>query len=324
MTKIALVGGTGRSGTTIVNEILGCHPNVVVSPPWRFMIDPDGVLDFINASAGSWSPYEIDIRIKRLKAILQDVSKPTLPGWLLKTFNLRELSAKLGVGLAPRYAHINAEDFCAGFGSLTSEFLQEIIDFSYTANWVGTRFLEYHRMNYASPFRDTETRDAGARFYQGVVDRSLEQHDATTFIDRNTWNHLKFDQFLKLDDSIKLLHVYRDPRDVVASYINQNWMPQNPLEAARTYQDLTEAWWQVRERVPQDSFLEFSLEDLVNDPKGMLGRVCDFLGLPWDDALLSISLAASNTGRWRTDIPKQDQNATEQMLAKSLEHWGYS
>ena len=321
--RIALVGGTGRSGTTVVNKILACHPDVVVCPPWRFMIDPDGVLDFINAKPGSWSPYEIDTRIKRLRALLKDVAGPTLPGWLLDGLKLRALSTKIGVNMVPRYAHIDAEGFCPGFTRLCAEFLQEIVEFSYNASWVGTRFLESHRMDYANQLDPANTKAAAARFYHRIVDRCLERRGATTFVDRNTWNHLKFDQFLELDGSIKLLHVYRDPRDVVASYVNQSWMPKSPLEAARIYRDLTEAWIGVRDRVPSASFLEFALEDLVADPKGELGRVCEFLGLPWDDALLSVPLRAAHTGRWRNDIAEAEQVAVEAALADSLDLWGY-
>jgi hypothetical protein len=47
MVKMILIGGTGRSGTSIVKEILANHPDASSLPfEYRFIIDPDGLADF--------------------------------------------------------------------------------------------------------------------------------------------------------------------------------------------------------------------------------------------------------------------------------------
>ena len=48
--KPIFIGGTGRSGTTILKKVLQQHSNIVTIPnELRIIIDPDGILDLFNA-----------------------------------------------------------------------------------------------------------------------------------------------------------------------------------------------------------------------------------------------------------------------------------
>ncbi len=321
--KIVLVAGTGRCGTTIVNKILEKHPLTVVSPPWRFMIDPDGVLDFLSSTEHEWSPYFIDIRYKRLKQLFEDVEKASLPKFFITKMWPRKLAKKLKINLLPRYAHLDASDFCPDFNILTKDFLSNILDFSYQANWVGSRFLERNWMAYIGPNNESKLLEECTRFYHSIIDNCLNFHDGEIFVDRNTWNHLKFDKFLMLDNEIKLLHICRDPRDVVASFSKQNWMPQDAIHAAKVYRDLTEAWGRIRDKVPSETYMDIQLENLVENPKAILTDVCSYLDIDWNDALLDVPLLKSNTGRWKNDIPIEQQDEVEKILKPALQYWGY-
>ena len=54
--KPVFIGGTGRSGTTILSKVLSQHENILQLVETRFIIDPDGIIELIPALTDNWSP----------------------------------------------------------------------------------------------------------------------------------------------------------------------------------------------------------------------------------------------------------------------------
>jgi hypothetical protein len=89
----------------------------------------------------------------------------------------------------------------------------------------------------------------------------------------------------RLMPEASFVHVIRDGRDVAVS-IRPLWFgPSSVREAA--------GWWRhgiERARAASaglQRYLELRFEDLVNDPEPTLRRVCAFVELPWDPAMLA-------------------------------------
>ena len=69
------VGGTGRSGTNLLKQILSEHSQVHTLPfEHRFVIDPGGVIDFYHGFADSWSPFVADRKLRDLEREKSTVS----------------------------------------------------------------------------------------------------------------------------------------------------------------------------------------------------------------------------------------------------------
>ena len=77
--KLIFIGGSGRSGTNILRKLLARHSKIGSLPfEYRFIIDPDGIIDFYNSFSSTWSPYYSDIKIKRLNSFLMNLSDKTI------------------------------------------------------------------------------------------------------------------------------------------------------------------------------------------------------------------------------------------------------
>jgi len=91
---------------------------------------------------------------------------------------------------------------------------------------------------------------------------------------------------------MKVLFALRDPRDVVVSCFMQR-LPLNAVSVhyltlegtARAYARTMHGWLRIRNML-KNPWLEVRYEDTVADVAGQARKVLDFLGLPWDDAVM--------------------------------------
>jgi hypothetical protein len=82
----------------------------------------------------------------------------------------------------------------------------------------------------------------------------------------------------------RFIHLVRDGRDVALSVLPMNWGPTNLTEAAELWVERISVAREQAELV--EHYMELKYEDLVTDPEASLRRVCEFLELPWDPAML--------------------------------------
>lgn len=72
------IGGTGRSGTTILAKILSQHNNVYKFPiELRYLTDPDGLLSLKTALTVNWSFYQADFAVERFFKLMKQFSRRT-------------------------------------------------------------------------------------------------------------------------------------------------------------------------------------------------------------------------------------------------------
>jgi tetratricopeptide (TPR) repeat protein len=91
---------------------------------------------------------------------------------------------------------------------------------------------------------------------------------------------------------MKIIFALRDPRDVVVSCFLQQ-LPLNPVsvnfltieQTADSYAAAMRYWLKLREMIG-NPWIEVRYEAVVADMEGQSRRTLDFLGLPWDDAVL--------------------------------------
>lgn len=83
----------------------------------------------------------------------------------------------------------------------------------------------------------------------------------------------------------QVIHVIRDGRDVVSSH-RQRWGYASAYKATAKWQRYIEAARAAGATLGPARFAEVRYEALVADPEPELRRLLDFLGEPWDDAVL--------------------------------------
>ena len=324
MTKVVFIGGTGRSGTNITCQILGTHPKAARLPfEYRFTIDPDGIVDFYRSYPQTWSPYLADKRLKRLEKLLSEISEVNLLHGLVG--GVLKLVDKNGKLLSPkRYAAWELKKHIPGFKTYVKELLDDLREFSYQGVWPGTGSYTFLPcIYYAKTRSQEELREILGRFLEKVFESLLAEANADFYVEDNTWNILFARELLQLVPEAKIVHVYRDPRDVVASMIQQRWCPKDKEHTAMWYKTIIEHWFSIRSDLPPGSYYEMKLEDLVNAPEKVVRELCDFIQIPYSQCMVCVDLSHAHSGRWKKDFSREEQKQVKRIIGDLVTDLGY-
>jgi hypothetical protein len=97
---------------------------------------------------------------------------------------------------------------------------------------------------------------------------------------------LHLDELTALLPEARVVHVIRDGRDVTLSWLDGRWGPRTVVEAALVWRLRVERGQRSGRRLGPDRYHEVRYEDLLEDPKRVTDRLCQFLELDPDPAVL--------------------------------------
>lgn len=187
------------------------------------------------------------------------------------------------------------------------------------------QWLETHRVFQATGF---------------VIDRSLsypklvnsfllqkQNQESKSIIGATVHRH--FDKLLRIWSDARFIHIVRDGRDVARSCIGMGWAG-NVWTGVERWIEAEQLWKKISQIVPQERQIEVTYETLISEPVKTLTRLCDFIGVPYDDAMLSYP---QNTtfefpdpkfiGQWRRKLSEREIQLIESRAADILNDLGY-
>ncbi|MCF2857408.1 sulfotransferase [Pseudoalteromonas sp. SMS1] len=324
MAEYVFIGGVGRSGTSITRELLTKGEEVLGFPfEYRFIIDPDGIVDFIQSYTSAWSPYMADRKIKRLERFLKQLqSKSALKhfvgelirsnAWLKKNIN------------ADSYHGWELEKHFPTYEVEVQRLIQDLTELTYRGSWAGAESFDIkHEIVYGRNFSEEALYTIFKGFLQRLFDGAFKLRNKSVLVEDNTWNLLFCRELSQLFDDAKFIHIYRDPRDVVASFCKQRWMPSDVVKSAIICRDLYVKILEQTASLNREQFLSMSLESLVNNKETNVDKLLEFAGVRRSNAMEQIKLSSSSFGRWRNQFSDAQITAIEPILKGVTEQLGY-
>jgi len=321
-----LIGGSGRSGSTILKKILHQHPEIFSLPyELQFTVCPDGLIDFYCSVGSCWSPQLYDLKISRLRLILETIGQEssTMTHIFSRILRISGLSKIMNIKTVPSYDQYSLAKYCENYTKLVDNFIDELIDFKYSGWFIGHNYFHRELIHFGVSRTSEELAKIIRKFYTSVIKNVMGDYNSKIFVDDTPWNLLLFDKVVQILPDSKLIHIYRDPRDVIASYLYKDWAPSNPIKAAKYYKSCMEHWWRIREKLNKDSYFEVNFESLINDTERTLKNMCAFLDMEWNNDLLDIDLSKGNIGRWKQDFDHENRKILCNYLKNELDQLGY-
>ena len=327
--RLITIGGTGRSGTTITARAFSNHPDIAGVPESRYLIDPDGLADFYGSVLGFWSPYAIDRKLRRLERMLTLCGRDK--GFFIRVLvpQLNRISMQRAAGrvMIPPYAAICFERVCPNYFDYVRELMDDLRSYVYDGQWVGMSLFEKRQVQYAPPMDRKVLAEKLGHFYRRIAADVVSSQNKTVFFEKNTFTILAFDNILEILPELKLVHVYRDPRDVVASYCQataQPWAPSDPEQAAVWLKGGMTQWLKIRANLPPGSFIEVPFERIVEDREGAFREMCAFWELDWHESLLEIKFNRPNIARWKRSFTEEQAGRVTEIVGDIMSCYGYS
>lgn len=150
----------------------------------------------------------------------------------------------------------------------------------------------------------------------------------------------------KMFPDCRFVHIVRDGRDVASSLINQWWGPNDFTSAVYYWNEKVTCAKKMLKMLPDNRYIEVRFEDLVTEPEDILRNITDFLGVEFEQNMLSgyLDTAASKIGdnivkkvhphlgespsktqalKWISSLPKVDQAIAFDIAGATLTELGY-
>jgi hypothetical protein len=294
------VGGTGRSGTTVIGDLLANHSRIRTSTPIeiKFLTNRSGLVDVVFG-------YNQEIEKKSGKVSILN----------FRTYRKRKRKEK------ERFAKILAE---------FNRFIWE--------KWWDIDAPPPHGRGLISGISKRDLEDllsrldrelklnrkwAARRFMGAFISKQFDAGDEIYWVETTPMNIPEANKLQELFPNALFINMVRDPRDVIASLLTKNWGPITPLEGLDWIEKRLLAGHEALSVINPAKKMTIALEDLaINSREQTYNKLLTFLKISDEPAMQkffveSMTPDAATSGRWKAEIDSPEFSAGfEEMKAR--------
>ena len=300
------VGGTGRSGTTVMGDLLGKHPDVRTSTPIeiKFLSNRSGLLDVVFGRDDSPNKKKESVSIfhyrtyrkrrqrekEKLAVILAEFEDQVWNKW----WDI-DAPPPHGRGLISGISRPNLEKLMSALRR----------DLRVNRIWAARKFMK--------------------RFIALQDEAGPEKY----WVETTPMNIPTADKLLKLFPNALFITMIRDSRDVIASLLTKNWGPTTPMEGLTWIEKRLTDGHTALKAVPAKQKITIALENLaIDNREGTYLKLIKFLEIS-DSPLMrkffeeELTPENATSGRWKKEISSPEFDvayaALEQRLRSTLD-----
>ena len=306
------IGGTGRSGTSIMANLLNSHADLCLpGHENKLIVEHSGLRDIVESLSGRYDITRFHFIIQNFLSRAQQMQQFGFPVAELNQ-RLSQLRQERKLNFQQAFEIVQRENpaipgsihaIGQGFGiehyvTCTRAFLLRI-----AAHVAQDGIVDTHGLLKPFFMAKSFTRDAilaeCRRFLDELYAKPVTAARASRWVDDTPLNFVNFDFLHELYPQMKFIHMIRDPRDVASSFTNQPWFPSDQALAVSVCAAMIRSYRALKDRIPASSLLEVRLEDLVNKTDETVARVAAFLEVENRFNTTIVSSDKANIGRSR-------------------------
>jgi hypothetical protein len=299
------VGGTGRSGTTVIGDLLANHSQIRTSTPIeiKFLTNRSGLVDVvfgykqeIEKKSGKVSILNFRTHRKRKRKEKERFAK------ILAEFNKFIWEKWWDIDAPPPHGR----GLVSGISKMDLENLLARLE----------RELKINR------------KWAARRFMSSFISKQFDSADEIYWVETTPMNIPEANKLQELFPNARFINMVRDPRDVIASLLTKKWGPTTPLEGLDWIESRLIAGHEALSVIKPDKKTTIALEDLaINAREKTYKGLLDFLKISDEPAMQkffveSMTPDAATSGRWKAEIDSPEFSAGYEQMRARLEKSG--
>ena len=295
------VGGTGRSGTTVVGDLLGSHSKIRTSTPIeiKFLTNKSGLVDVvfgysseIEKSAGKVSIFNFRTYRKRKRKEKERFSK------IFAEFNKFIWEKWWDIDAPPPHGR----GLISGISKTDLESLLNRLE----------RDLKINR------------KWAARRFMATFISKQFGAGNEIYWVETTPMNIPEANKLQELFPNALFINMVRDPRDVIASLLKKKWGPTTPLEGLDWIEARLLEGHEALTAVQPEKKITIALEELaINNREATYKKLLSFLKISDEPAMQdfftrSMTPDAATSGRWKAEIDSPEFSAGYEAMTARL------
>jgi hypothetical protein len=295
------VGGTGRSGTTVIGDLLANHSQIRTSTPIeiKFLTNRSGLVDVvfgynqeIEKKSGKVSILNFRTYRKRKRKEKERFAK------ILAEFNKFIWEKWWDIDAPPPHGR----GLVSGISKMDLENLLARLE----------RELKINR------------KWAARRFMSSFISKQFGAGDEIYWVETTPMNIPEANKLQELFPSALFINMVRDPRDVIASLLTKKWGPTTPLEGLDWIESRLIAGHEALSVIKPDKKTTIALEALAINAREKTYKVLlDFLKISDEPAMQkffveSMTPDAATSGRWKAEIDSPEFSAGYEAMTARL------
>jgi hypothetical protein len=299
------VGGTGRSGTTVIGDLLGNHAKIRTSTPIeiKFLTNRSGLVDVvfgynqeIEKKSGKVSILNFRTYRKRKRKEKERFAK------ILVEFNKFIWEKWWDIDAPPPHGR----GLVSGISKID---LQELL----------VRLERELKVN---------RKWAARRFMGSFISKQFDAGDEIYWVETTPMNIPEANKLQELFPNALFINMVRDPRDVIASLLTKNWGPTTPLEGLDWIEKRLISGHEALSVVNPAKKITIALEDLaIISREQTYKKLLAFLKISDEPAMQkffveSMTPNAATSGRWKAEIDSPEFNSGYEEMRTRLSKSG--
>lgn len=341
MAKQIFIGGTGRSGTTILRDLLDSHEDIFAFPcEMRFIIDYNGLINVVDALTTNYSSVQSRESLYYFEELMR------------KYFTHKYSAPYIGF----EFGKMFGEDF---YWKRLDKFVGELVvgsfygsDYMVFGNCIYNKFAYFIRLIerlYVAYCVKVLHQKRGINLWpkrvmknvkyfvdRGEVCRKVESFVNDLFVNvargkyKSIWcektpsNILHLDFLYELFPDSHFIHIKRDPRGVVQSMQNHSWANPDVTGICIAMKQTYRRWFALREQIDLDkyNYLEIKIEELAVDCENKKYEITRYLDVS-NSFINPPKINIAKVDYWKKKMSREDIVIVNKILGSEIEMMGY-